>query len=1170
MAMTPEEAAAAIRSATSRGYRNDLLAKGQARSLIWREGSLPSGAPAFSDLLTYDLLSYAYSLMTQGLRLLDQQSEFDAARLAFESAASALEAVTSRGRANSDTDFHRLVAGACYHLARYSARAFSMLHEGLSGANLSVPERALALLMLRDLSGLEVLITATRLDARSSDSGLVDRLESVERDDLAFAAVNPEGESTDMLFGIIDAALSDNFMAAVSIAMLAFERGEVRLLEDGIARLRTGLASAGELAIVPQWWCHRLAIHILGDLWSSSFHERLPTTSPDTSLSEWPEYRELFIATLLRRGRAEIDLWPSQLDAATRALDLARNMVVSLPTSAGKTRIAELCILACLASSRRVVFVTPLRALSAQTEVTLQRTFQPLGKTVSSLYGAIGVSETDEYFLRDSDIIVATPEKLDFALRNQPDLLNDVGLVVLDEGHMIGLNEREVRYEVQIQRLLRRSDAAGRRIVCLSAILPDGQQLEDFTAWLTGDQANGLVKKDWRPTRLRFGEVVWKGDHARLDILVGAETPWIENFVKATLPKGRKTRRFPADQRELCIASAWSLAAEGHSVMIFCPQRSSVEPFAKAIVELASRGTLTSVLAHEQSVLENALSIGAEWLGSRSAVLACLRLGVAIHHGALPTAFRKEIERLLRDGILRITVSSPTLAQGLNLSATTVIFHGLNRHGEVIDVSEFRNVIGRAGRAYVDVEGLVLMPMYDRVKDRRDSWRSMIENAKGKEMESGLLRLVLSLMRRMQQKHRFRSLEDFVDYLAGNSAWAFPVLATEGDKQASAEKDRWDDFVSSLDTAILSMLGENEVLDPDIETTLDQVLTSSLWTRRLRHRPVDLRQTLLAGLSARARHIWSRTTVAQRRGYFLAGVGLSTGEQLDAAATVLNQLLVSANGAILAEDADAAVEAIISFAEVAFKIKPFQPEVLPAEWRSVVGSWLRGEMIADLATNSEDDVLRFVEQALMYRLPWAMEAVRVRAVANHDSLDTGLLVEDLELAVAVAAVETGTMNRSAATLIRAGFSSRIAAIQAVTRTGGTFTTMSGLRDWLNEEVVSSGTEDPNWPTASSHGLWLQFLASIAPATRRPWKKRQSRLSIRWDSAHLSPGTPVRLFDSGNDTLVLAPDSSRVGRVTTTLNSHRLGLIRAAVGSRPEELDVEYIGPGDLTSPHRSN
>uniref|UniRef100_UPI0025E04A11 DEAD/DEAH box helicase n=1 Tax=uncultured Rothia sp. TaxID=316088 RepID=UPI0025E04A11 len=71
------------------------------------------------------------------------------------------------------------------------------------------------------------------------------------------------------------------------------------------------------------------------------------------------------------------------------------NMVVALPTSAGKTRIAELCILACLAAGKRVVFVTPLRALSAQTEVSLSSTFQPLGKTVSSLYGSIGVSDAD-------------------------------------------------------------------------------------------------------------------------------------------------------------------------------------------------------------------------------------------------------------------------------------------------------------------------------------------------------------------------------------------------------------------------------------------------------------------------------------------------------------------------------------------------------------------------------------------------------------------------------------------------------------------------------------------------------------------------------------------------------------------------------------------------------
>lgn len=200
-------------------------------------------------------------------------------------------------------------------------------------------------------------------------------------------------------------------------------------------------------------------------------------------------------------------MWPSQIEAASRAVNQTDNLVVSLPTSAGKTRIAELSILRCLAGGRRAIVVTPLRALSAQTEATLQRTFGPLGKTISALYGSIGVSGFDEDAIRGRDIVVATPEKLDFALRNDPSLLDDVGLLVFDEGHMIGSGEREVRYEVQIQRLLRRKDADQRRIVCLSAILPDGDQMEDFSAWLRRDQPGGPIKNDWRPTRLRFGEV---------------------------------------------------------------------------------------------------------------------------------------------------------------------------------------------------------------------------------------------------------------------------------------------------------------------------------------------------------------------------------------------------------------------------------------------------------------------------------------------------------------------------------------------------------------------------------------------------------------------------------------------------------------------------------------
>src|SRR5207247_9833305 len=127
------------------------------------------------------------------------------------------------------------------------------------------------------------------------------------------------------------------------------------------------------------------------------------------------------------------------------------------------------------------------------------------------LYGASGILPGDEDALRSRDIVIATPEKLDFALRNDPGLIDDVGLIVLDEGHLIGPNERELRYEILVQRLLRRPDAAGRRLVCLSAILPAGEQLDDLTAWIRSDAEGAAVKSDWRPTRQRFGTLAWTG-----------------------------------------------------------------------------------------------------------------------------------------------------------------------------------------------------------------------------------------------------------------------------------------------------------------------------------------------------------------------------------------------------------------------------------------------------------------------------------------------------------------------------------------------------------------------------------------------------------------------------------------------------------------------------------
>ena len=888
MPTTPEAIAADIAEAATAGFRGRLIARGQARAIIWRDGELPPDAPAFAPQLSYDLHSYGYALLGLGLRLRELGGDGAQARTAFEQAATALEAVIAKGnRQEVDRDFHFIMAAASYHLAHLSARAYSLLAIVEEDENFAPTERVLALLMRRNFRVLRANVLDYRASGEGSDARIAADIQT--KLDHAEAADLPDG-GDEFLFDSIDTALNDAFMAAMSLFLLALERGEQPLLDQALERLRTGLSICSELNMLPQWWSHRIAIHLLSDLWSNTFHEKVPLQPVGGEAADWPRLRELFIALLQRRPRAEVDLWPSQIEAATRAADQSDDLVVSLPTSAGKTRIAELCILRCLAGGKRVVFITPLRALSAQTETTLQRTFGPLGKTISALYGSVGVSGFDEDAIRERDIVVATPEKLDFALRNDPSLLDDVGLLVFDEGHMIGLNEREVRYEVQIQRLLRRADAHERRIVCLSAILPDGDQLDDFAGWLRRDHPGGLIKHDWRPTRLRFGDVVWSTPSARLNLRVGDERPWVQRFLVGAAPpnwvppKRRRTKLFPCDQRELCLATAWRLVEDGQTVLIFCPERRSVEPFADVIVDLHERGALRSLLEADPTVLSTAITLGEEWLGPDSAILKCLRLGVALHHGALPTAYRKEVERLLRDNVLKVTISSPTLAQGLNLSATAVVMHSLHRFGERIEISEFKNVIGRAGRAYVDVEGIVLFPMFDDIAKKRRNWESLINDLGARNMESGLVQLVAALLSRMRARIG-GDLNQLVEYVVNNAAaWTFPEVANEKPEDRERALTDWEQHVATLDTAILSLIGENDIPDEEVEAALDDILQSSLWHRRLLRQNEQVQQVLKAGLVSRSRLIWNQSTAARRRGYFLAGVGLTTGNALDAIA----------------------------------------------------------------------------------------------------------------------------------------------------------------------------------------------------------------------------------------------------------------------------------------------
>jgi len=114
-------------------------------------------------------LSYAYGLLGLGLRLRELDREAVQARSAFAYASSAFEAVIVNGRAAAERDFHVIVAAASNHLARFSARAYSLLAAMDADANTTAIERLLVHLMRRDLRAMRSQLLAYRQSGEGSD-----------------------------------------------------------------------------------------------------------------------------------------------------------------------------------------------------------------------------------------------------------------------------------------------------------------------------------------------------------------------------------------------------------------------------------------------------------------------------------------------------------------------------------------------------------------------------------------------------------------------------------------------------------------------------------------------------------------------------------------------------------------------------------------------------------------------------------------------------------------------------------------------------------------------------------------------------------------------------------------------------------------------------------------
>lgn len=1137
---TADELTAFIVDATQDGVWGGLLRRGTAWSIIRRDGVLPPDAPALGRTIETDLAEYGFALLRASLALKERAGESEIGRKGFEAAANAFEALVRNGESESaQRSFHRTVAAAAYHLAGFSAIAFSLFGDRAGSFNESPAETALILLMLRNLDGLRHHVRERLTDGNVSDDGL-------------WFALDQQHVDTEEAIAEI---LNTTVCRALAYYDFALQTGEAALVTEALALLDAGLSLAAEAGLVPAWWLLRLCRNLIDDLWAHSLHVNLPLDPPAGGQDSYPDLRRLFLASLYARKSAEVELWPSQREAARRSSDLTDDLVVALPTSAGKTRVAEIAALMTLAAGRRVLVVTPLRALSAQTERSFRHTFAPLGFSVSSLYGASGMSPGDADALRTHKIIIATPEKLDFALRSDASLIDDVGLIVLDEGHLIGPTEREIRYEILVQRLLRRPDNAERRIVCLSAILPGGDPLTDLTAWIRSDAPGDAVESNWRPTRQRFGTIAWQGRSAKLCFDLEEDGPWVARFVEEVGPIRPHQKPRPTSNKELTLFAAWEFADQDKRVLIFQPQANWVISYGETIVDLCARGYLPSLL-DDDAAIARALEIGREWLGENHPAVGCLRLGVAIHHGRLPSPFLREIERLLAAGVLKVTVASPTLSQGLNLNAAVLLAPTLYRAGERIKGEEFANVAGRAGRAFVDVEGLVLHVMFEPEDWRLETWRELVNSARHRELRSGLIQVINEIVERMAAQGTF-DRDDAAEYLANSrEGWMTPDEAAgavaEDDGEEEIDREPLAQLVEKLDATVFGLVEALDSDGEDLPRLLDEALQGSLWARQVDREGERARNDHRFILQTRARLIWNATTPLQRQGHFAMGVGLEAGLALDAIADELAALVDEGDMAALHGDAEALGNALVALAEHLLAIRPFTPDMdLPGNWRDVLRAWVAGVDVGAIGA----DNMKLVEDVFTYKLVWALEALRTRRLTQ------GWEPDDI-IGGAAAALETGVPDFRMSMLVRAGLPSRRAAMAAVQLGGTDFFDGAGMREWLESDPIAILTDAGDWPTAETAALWKRFCDEALSATIQRWHCAAADRELA-DPVVVAPGIyRIERDNAANENWLVTPDYQRIARISGGIRVTHPSVFAARV-AHDGGLRIERLGRGAL-------
>ena len=373
-------------------------------------------------------------------------------------------------------------------------------------------------------------------------------------------------------------------------------------------------------------------------------------------------------------------LYPPQADSVKSGLLDGKSILVSAPTASGKTLIAMLAIMSYLSNNKgKVIYLSPLRALAAEKFTEFKKLEKvALGNKVKVAIST-GDFENIEKNLEISNLLILTNEKMDSIIRHSAEWVDKIGLVISDEVHLIGDENRGPTLEMILTQLKLLETKP--QIVGLSATITNSDEIADWLECI-------LVKNDWRPVPLSEG--VCDGGQVTMS---DGKTFEVERSLMGT-PIDLGVQSVKQGGQSLVFAEtrvrSKSLATKASDAIFQMLDKKEISELEKTSKKLLSE--------NEHTELVKTLAL-------------LVKKGVAFHHAGLNQKCRQTIEEEFRKGTIKLLSSTPTLAAGVNLPARRVVISNINRYNakvganRPISILEYKQLCGRAGRPQYDDYG---------------------------------------------------------------------------------------------------------------------------------------------------------------------------------------------------------------------------------------------------------------------------------------------------------------------------------------------------------------------------------------------------------------------------------------------------------------------------------